>query len=432
MRIAGRFFWPLALTLSLGACENFENLDSPTAPPQLGSLELAAMETGYAADAFGTQVKVGTTVKSDKTAPVSLACAAQPPASRSNTVATVDLSPAGQTGTVTTSAEALTLSGGVTAARAMSTVQTVNLLGGLITAAEVRAVSTTQLGPRGYSVSAAGSLFTSLRVNGVAIAANVAPNTRIDLPGFGHVILNKQVQKFGSSSADLTVIMIHVVITQDNVLGIPVNSNIIVANAHSHMQQPGPNCGCEGPLTGFAYGSQVTGDIVKSGKTANIGLPCNGTNGVVKSKTVLTVDVTNVMTLGQVVNTAQGTVNLPSAEGKTTSTVESVNLLDGLVTADVIKAVAHVTTSGGPVSTSTTGTTFANLHVSGHPEIDANVSANAQVKLDGLGTLWLRRVIQTSKSVEVRMIELIVEQNNALGLPIGTRVQIGVAKAGIK
>jgi hypothetical protein len=147
---------------------------------------------------------------------------------------------------------------------------------------------------------------------------------------------------------------------------------------------------------------------------------------------VLTVEVSGLMNLGQVVNTAEGTVNLPSIHGKTTSTVEAVDILDGLITADVIKSVTEVSTAGGTPTTSTQGTSFVNLHVSGHPEINASVSANTQVHVSGVGTLWLRRVIQTSKSVEVRMIELIVEESNVYGIAIGTRVRIADSKVAIK
>jgi hypothetical protein len=426
----------VAAMVVLAACENLDNPSAPEEPLSLleseTSLSTAAvLETGYAADAFGTRVQVGTLVTSDKTAPVALACAAQPTSQKSNTVATVDLSPAGQAGLVTTKAEALTLAGG-TAARSTSTVHTVNLLGGLITADEVRAISETRLSSSGFSVSAAGSGFVNLRVNGLAVSANVAPNTKITLPGLGYVVLNEQVGKTQSNFGDLTVTMIKVVVTQSNLLGIPVNSRIIVSQAHSRVQKPGWTCACEGPLAGFAFGSEVTGSILKSGRTAAVELPCNGTNGQVRTKTVLTVEVSGLMNLGQVVNTAEGTVNLPSIHGKTTSTVEAVDILDGLITADVIKSVTEVSTTGGTPTTSTQGTSFVNLHVSGHPEINASVSANTQVHVSGVGTLWLRRVIQTSKSVEVRMIELIVEESNVYGIAIGTRVRIADSKVAIK
>jgi len=427
----------IAVMVGLVACENLDNPSAPQTPssslePETSLSPAAVLATGYAADAFGTRVQVGNLVTSDRTAPVALACTAQPTSQRTNNVVGVDLTPVGQTGVVETTAEALTLGGGTTAARSTSTVHTVDLLGGLITADEVMAVSETQLGPGGFSVNAVGSGFVNLTVNGQAISANVAPNTKIMLSGLGYVILNEQRAKVQSSFGDLTVTMIKVVITQSNLLGIPVNSRIVVSVAHSRVQQPGFKCACEGPLIGFAFGSQVTGSILSSGKTALVNLPCDGTEGNVLSKTVLTVEVSGLMSLGQVVNTAEGTVNLPSADGRTTSTVEAVDLLDGLVTADVITAVTEVSTMGGTPTTSTQGTSFANLHVSGHPEIDASVSANTQVHLSGVGTLWLRRVIQTSKSVEVRMIELIVEETNVYGIEVGTRVRIADSKAGIK
>jgi hypothetical protein len=419
------------------SCEDLDNPAGPSLPlasPEAeGDLALsAALETGYAADAFGTLVQVGTTITSDKTAPVGLACSAQPTSERSNTVATVDLSPAGTTGVVTTTAAALTVQGGGTAAKSTSTVHTVNLLEGLIIADEVRAVSQTQLRAGGFSTSAVGSGFVNLKVNGLAVAANVAPNTKISLPGYGFVILNEQSSKVQSVFGDLTVTMIRVVITQSNALGIPVNSRIVVSQAHSRVQVPGWTCACEGPLTGFAFGSQITGTVVKSGKTALVNLPCDGTGGNVRSKTVLTVDVSGVMELGQVVNTAEGTVDLPSAHGRTTSTMETVDLLDGLITADAIRAVTELDWNGGTPTTSTQGTGFVNLHVSGHPEIDANVSANSRIELSGVGTLWLRRIIQTSKGVEVRMIELVIEESNVYGIEVGTRIRIADSKVAIK
>jgi hypothetical protein len=53
------------------------------------------------------------------------------------------------------------------------------------------------------------------------------------------------------------------------------------------------------------------------------------------------------------------------------------------------------------------------------------------VRIAGLGALWLHRVVKGSNSIEVRMIELIVKHDNALGLPIGSDIQIAVAHASV-
>jgi len=55
-----------------------------------------------------------------------------------------------------------------------------------------------------------------------------------------------------------------------------------------------------------------------------------------------------------------------------------------------------------------------------------NVKPNTTIAISGLGTLYLHRVIRTTRTLTVRMIELVVTQSNTFGLPIGTRVQIGV------
>jgi len=50
-------------------------------------------------------------------------------------------------------------------------------------------------------------------VNGVAISSDVAPNTRLDLPGVGYAVLNEQsLTGDGVSSSGITVNMIHVVL----------------------------------------------------------------------------------------------------------------------------------------------------------------------------------------------------------------------------
>lgn len=47
----------------------------------------------------------------------------------------------------------------------------------------------------------------------------------------------------------------------------------------------------------------------------------------------------------------------------------------------------------------------------------------------GIGTLYLRHTTVTPTSIEVHAIDLVVLQSNTLGLPVGTDVQVAVAKA---
>ena len=103
-------------------------------------------------------------------------------------------------------------------AQSMASVADVNILGGLITAKEVIATSTSSRTERGATSNANGSTFESLVVAGASVTsgdAAVAPNTRITLPNVGYVVLNEQVLTGdGVTSSGVTVNMIHVVLQQ--------------------------------------------------------------------------------------------------------------------------------------------------------------------------------------------------------------------------
>ncbi len=71
---------------------------------------------------------------------------------------------------------------------------------------------------------------------------------------------------------------------------------------------------------------------------------------------------------------------------------------------------------------------FLNLRVAGFPAIGDDVAPDTMIDLAGLGTLWLYRVIQPN-SVQVRMIELVIDTPNPQGILPGTVVRIGVAEA---
>ena len=380
--------------------------------------------TQYTADAYGTYAFVGSVVKAGKSAVVNLGgCGTlTPPMSNSNTVATVNAPPFVTTGLINTTASAT--DGGTQTSQATADVHGVNVLMGLITGDEVKAVSTTTLDPSGFQVSATGSNLVNLVVNGVPITVLPSPNTQINLPGIGHVVLNEQISTLRSSSASLTVNMIHVFVTLTNPL-VPKGTQIIVAHATSMLK-----ASVGGTLDGFAYGSfaNVSHTII-SGKSAYISLGCQGTNGVIKSNSVASVDASPTLKVGTVQDTAQGTVTSTSASGETTSTVQTANVADGAVTVDLIKADAHSFTDGSTFTFDDGGSQFVNLSVNGHPEIGDDVGPNTKVTLVGLGTLWLRREIITSNSIEIRMIELIISVQNSLGIPVGTDIRIGVAEA---
>src|SRR5262249_28001613 len=228
---------------------------------------------------------------------------------------------------VTTGAISTKVSTTTTSAKASAAVGSVNLLNGLITATAVQAVSTTSQDQNGLHVSGASSIFDHLVVAGVQQSSNVAANTTIALAGLGTVVLNQQIVTGGTATARLTVNMIHVYITvANNLLGIAVGTQLIVASADSSLQVvDGP-----GVLYGFSYGTRVSGKLVQSSSTAIIYLPCLGTDGQTRTNTLASVNVPGVLTSGTVTDTATGNITPSLISGRTTATVQALNLLNGL------------------------------------------------------------------------------------------------------
>jgi len=123
-----------------------------------------------------------------------------------------------------------------TGAQSTSEVENVSTAGGAITADIVTAVATSYFGQFTGGTNTDGTGFTNLVVNGVAVTTDVAPNTRVDLPGLGYAILNEQVPSGdGVTSWGITVNMIHVVL-QDALTGL-TTGEIVIGSASSSVSR---------------------------------------------------------------------------------------------------------------------------------------------------------------------------------------------------
>lgn len=112
---------------------------------------------------------------------------------------------------------------------ATSTIQNVNVLSGLITADEIKVVASSEATATN-ATSSNGSTFTNLVVAGRAFSATPGPNTRVNLPGLGYVILNKQTGNLnGTNATNITVRAIEVNVTTAN-LALPVGARLIIGH----------------------------------------------------------------------------------------------------------------------------------------------------------------------------------------------------------
>jgi hypothetical protein len=377
----------------------------------------------YTASAYGTYAFVGSAVVVGQTAPVGVGPGCGTAAiniSASGTVASVTHLPTIKTGVINTSAhDALNV------ATATSDVHDISLLSALITASEVKAVSTTFKDNAGFHSSASGSSLTNLKVGTTVFTAVPAPNTTIQLAGFGRVVLNEQIASGTATSTtkQLTVNMIHVYVTVANTLNIPVGTQIIVAHAFSGLTQVGG----PGTLDGTAFGTLVNSATIKSSPTALASVGCLGNALITKDQVGITVP--NVLSSGTIHDTAQGSITASLSSAQTTSTVQMVNLLNGTIKASTVQGQANASTTNGTTFNFSQSGSFVNLTVQGRAM--ANVAANTQISLSGIGTLYLHRVIQGPNSITVRMIELVLASGNVLGLPTGMDIIVCSSSASL-
>jgi hypothetical protein len=391
----------------------------------INSVQAAFLD--YTASAYGTYAFVGSTVVVGQTAPVGVGPGCGTAAinqSASGTVASVTALPTIKTGVINTSAH-----NALNAATATSDVHDISLLGALITASDVKAVSSTFQDNTGFHSSEAGSSFVNLKVGTTVITALPAPNTTIQLAGFGKVVLNEVTVSGTTTTKKMTVNMIHVYVTQSNVLGIAVGTQIIVAHAFSGLTQVnGP-----GTLDGTAFGTRVNSTTIKSSATVPASVGCLG-NGLI-TNSQLGINVPNVLSSGTITDTAQGSVTASLSSSETTSTVQNVNLLSGIVTASVVHADAKATTTNGTTFNFSegSGSYFTGLVVQGvaYANVAANTTLTITVNGKTLGTLYLHRVIQGTNSITVRMIELVIASGNSLGLPAGMDIIVASASASL-
>jgi hypothetical protein len=109
----------------------------------------------------------------------------------------------------------------------------VSLFDGQIRAEKVKAVAEAVVGRDGARASTDESRLENLSVLGVPVPTSVPPNTRIDLPGIGYVILKEQSLDTSSGAAKARINMIHVVVDRENSYGVPAGSHLILSSARS-------------------------------------------------------------------------------------------------------------------------------------------------------------------------------------------------------
>ncbi len=353
---------------------------------------------------------------------------------RSNTVDTVDAGDAFRAATIISTAQADKVPVKEAYIRMTSTIEDVDALDGLVRADVIKAVARVDATRTAFAASAKGSKILGLRIAGQLV--DLSAGARVDLPGFGYLDFKKvKVNGDGVQRRGIQVDMLTIVITRNNDLDIPIGTRIIVGHAAAAYDRSTP--------VGLVGGSVFAADAVASsgavenriGKAAAEYLGCISSGVQTRSNNVVILNVPGVLESATAKTTLKGVVNADLASARGTATIEDLDVLDGLITADLVKGVVKTQRlADGTRTVSYNGSRFVNLRVAGVP-IGDDVDEDTEINLPGVGsvTFFETNTRTTAEEIRGQVIMIHVELDfETAGLPAGTEIRIAFARTQVE
>jgi hypothetical protein len=162
-------------------------------------------------------------------------------------------------------------------------------------------------------------------------------------------------------------------------------------------------------VSGEAFGVFVNAAGVRVGPLPHVVLPPDG--GMVKDQ-VLSVTVPNLAASGTLTVVTTGSIGPNKASAQSSATVEQANLLNGVVRAEAVVAMATSTADGSTATSSAEGSTLIGLSVNGSPPIDVTPQSNTRIAIPG-GIVILNEQIESGDGVHtsaltVNMIHVVL------------------------
>ncbi|MFJ6453408.1 choice-of-anchor P family protein [Paenarthrobacter sp. NPDC091669] len=397
--------------------------------PAFAATTPAQITTGFSGTAYGSYIfNTDKTLTSGPTASSSMSCTGATGRTSSNTAAALAVPAVGNVGAATTSVKTLLTTTGKRI-ESRSTINGTNLLGGLVTAGAITSESAAEKNTAGAYSGMNKTTIADLKVLGVAVGANPGANTVLDLSvplvgSVGKITLNGQEKRLVNGVYQVSTTALRVEVLKAGLPGLKIGTDIRlgVSSANLTPAQAGFLSG-----TGFTTKAVLASGLLNSGPTAVVYVGCSGGAG---SANVAGVNIPGLLTVGASSTKTSGVLT-PQPKSVVTNSLSGLNVLNGLIRADAIKAETSATRAAGAATATLTDTsTFTNLKIAGLPAISASVAPNTVVQVPGLGQVTLHKVTKSSNAIIVTMIEVVISQ--PLGaLPTGSTIQIGYSSTGV-
>ena len=387
----------------------------------------------FAARTGGTYVKVfDGTVNSDFTAASSVTGGPDSVAAKNSTAA-VTVRKLLRVGAVETETKATV---GTTGTRLDSFARTANvdLLNGLITVDAVETNVSTVARPDGTASSTGDTKLLGIEIVGVDLPVRIPKNYAVTIPGLASITLNVHMHGKIDTTVATQAWAIGVTLLKPRA-GYKAGVTVLVNPVNQYLSEAEPATGAK--IRGQAYGTRVQAHVgdeiqVVSDPTALVNVPYGSSHGKTLQNQTLGVNVPGLLNTGVVTSTSYSTKDdMGNAVIRNTNETAGLNLLGGLIKADVIKVMAFGKMQDGKW-TSRMRMTTVNLVIAGN-QIPINVGPNTIIDVAGLGEVAINLQQKNPNGApqnRIYGIRITLDTARA-GLPIGAVIELGVAGTSI-
>jgi hypothetical protein len=244
------------------------------------------------------------------------------------------------------------------------------------------------------------------------------PGKPVELPGLLSISVGKEKRVTGANGAVAKAEGLVVRI-------LPTHTKIQVAHTAAKL-----TTGIKrGLFYGRANATRVTAaaGLLRSGPQPLQLMPCQGTRGEVRSKSLAALDLPGLLEVGAANTELMGQQTGQDAYGYTQSSIAHVDLGNGQLVVDGIVGRANVSRSKGRVSVSSTGTRVGTVTVNGQPY---DLSGVATLELPGLVRIEPDVVTEKAAGIDVVALRLTLLDGTGAVVDLG-HAYLNIAPSGL-
>ncbi|WP_372728039.1 choice-of-anchor P family protein [Nocardioides sp.] len=383
-----------------------------------------ATKFAFKAFGYGTRVKGGQIpVKSDSTAWQTIGCTNKAGLDRQNHEAEVTVPGLGVASGVKTRVWT-TQEKGVATAHSRHTIAQITLgnENGTVDINAIRSISRAFHDAKGYHAETdtkIGSIVLTRSGEAPQELALPTPDRPVEIPGLATIAVGQHFKKAHRNGARAWADVIDIQVPAPG-------SRFRIA--HSEARISGGVLG--GIFNGYGSGTRAEGlqDNVTHGRTPLLVMPCQGTNGKLRTKSIASTNLGDQVKVGALSTRESADQTRKKSFGFIQANIARIELGDGDLVVDAIKGRANVTRKGKKVMSNSNGTTIGSITANGeaHSFPDTDV-----LEIPGVARLEQNVVEKLKHGIHVIALRITLLDGSAAVINLG-EAKLKIRKSGNK